>query len=55
MAIVFCPSCDGSVYLVSSDQQICPVCSGSLSETEEVIRDRLASDDSSPLIPARHK
>ncbi len=41
MAIVFCPSCDSSVYLMSAEEQVCPVCSGSLSETEQVIRDRI--------------
>jgi uncharacterized protein YbaR (Trm112 family) len=38
MAIVFCPNCQSSIYL-SSDEQECPVCSGSLNETEDTIKD----------------
>jgi uncharacterized protein YbaR (Trm112 family) len=39
MAIVFCPNCQSSLYLMSSEDQVCPVCSGSLDETEETIKD----------------
>jgi uncharacterized protein YbaR (Trm112 family) len=41
MAIVFCPNCQSSVYLMSTEDQDCPVCSGSLNETEETIKDRI--------------
>ena len=40
VAVVFCPVCDSSVYL-SLDENVCPVCTGSLIETEEAIRDRI--------------
>jgi hypothetical protein len=40
MAIVFCPNCETNVYLMSEDQA-CPVCAGSLNETEETIKDRI--------------
>jgi hypothetical protein len=41
MAVVFCPNCESSIYLMSSEEQACPVCSGNLKETEETIKDRI--------------
>ncbi len=37
MGIAFCSDCDGHIYVSSSEDISCPVCSSNLTETEETI------------------